>query len=55
MFLVSLWLLVICWSHCVLTQPLESEQHFALMNVYDALGSSLVDSECITDKVLFLF
>jgi hypothetical protein len=38
----AFWLLVMCWSHCILTQPLELAQHTALMNVYDALGSSHV-------------
>jgi hypothetical protein len=52
----AFWLLVICWSHCVLTQPLEAAQHSALMSVYDALGSSHVDevkSFCI--HFLFFF
>jgi hypothetical protein len=35
-----LLLIIACWSHCVLTQPLEAEQHTALMSVYNSLGSS---------------
>jgi hypothetical protein len=41
----AFWLLVICWSHCVLAQPLELTQHSALMSVYNGLGSSHVDDE----------
>jgi hypothetical protein len=37
--ILLLLLLVICWSHCVLTQPLQDDQYIALMNVYDGLGS----------------
>jgi hypothetical protein len=33
-------LLFLCWSVCVLTEPLEPQQHSALMNVYDSLGAS---------------
>jgi hypothetical protein len=36
---IRFWLLVICWWHCVLTQPLNMDQHTALMSVYDGLGS----------------
>jgi hypothetical protein len=36
-------LLVVCWSHGVVTQmvPLDLAQHTALMSVYDGLGSSI--------------
>jgi hypothetical protein len=36
--MIRFWVLVICWSHCVLTQSLEPGQHSALMSVYDSLG-----------------
>jgi hypothetical protein len=35
--------LVLCWSHCVLTQPLDIDQYTALMSVFDGLGASLAD------------
>jgi hypothetical protein len=44
-WLLAVPVLVICWSNCVLTLPLNREQHTALMSVYDALGESLVDSD----------
>jgi hypothetical protein len=35
--------MVICFSHCVLTQqPLDIDQHTALMRFYDDLGESQV-------------
>jgi hypothetical protein len=34
---------VICLSHFVLTQPLQTVQYNAIMNVYESLGSSVVD------------
>lgn len=33
------WLLVVCWSRCVLTERLGVDQHLALMDVYTSLGS----------------
>jgi hypothetical protein len=51
----AFWLLVICWSHCVLTQPLQAAQHSALMSVYDALGSSHVDEVKVVLHSLFVF
>jgi hypothetical protein len=51
----AFWLLAICWSHCVLTQPLEAAQHSALMSVYDGLGSSHVDDEVKSFCIHFLF
>jgi hypothetical protein len=51
----AFWLLVICWSHCVLTQPLQAVQHSALMSVYDALGSSHVDEVKVVLHSLFVF
>jgi hypothetical protein len=37
--LILVWLSIMCWSHSVMMQPLEIDQHTALMNVYDHLGS----------------
>jgi hypothetical protein len=51
----AFWLLVIYWSHYVLTQTLEAAQHSALMSVYDALGSSHVDDEVKSFRIHFLF
>jgi hypothetical protein len=50
-----LWLVVICWSRCVLTQPLESAQYTALMSVYDGLGSSLVAANVLRFQSFFFF
>jgi hypothetical protein len=45
-----------CWSHCVLMEPLDSDQHNALMSVYDGLGSSplfvVCTSLCIVDSLV---
>jgi hypothetical protein len=51
------WLLVlvIYWSHYVLTQTLEAAQHSALMSVYDALGASHVDDEVKSFRIHLLF
>lgn len=46
--MIRLWLLVICWSHYALTQPLDPVQYSALMNVYTGLGSLLVDIESLS-------
>jgi hypothetical protein len=51
----AFWLLVICWWHCVLTQPLELAQHAALMSVYDGLGSSHVDELKVVLNSVFVF
>jgi hypothetical protein len=31
---------LLIWSHCVLAQPLQADQHTALMSVYDSIGLS---------------
>jgi hypothetical protein len=48
-------LLVICWSHCVLTQLLAIDQHTNLMNVYDILGSSRTVGFVISCIHVFFF
>jgi hypothetical protein len=55
MTMFPFWLLVICWSHCVLTQPLAANQHIALMSVYDDLGLSLDDSISAFSLSFFFF
>jgi hypothetical protein len=42
MILLLLLLLMVGWSHVGLSQPLDDDQYFALMNVYNALGLCLL-------------
>jgi hypothetical protein len=37
--MIRFWLLLLCFQHSVLTEPLHSMQYNALMRVYDELGS----------------
>jgi hypothetical protein len=43
------------WLHWVLTQPLESTQHNALMNVYDGLGSFVLNDLAARGRLTFFY
>lgn len=53
--MIPFWLLVLCWSHSVLTQPLDVNQYDALMNVYDGLGSFACCQVSLHANLCFFF